>query len=56
MSLVTRGAVLIGIALGASFATLSIDVFASDANQIGFIGTCAIFGGIVCAVTSAGRP
>jgi hypothetical protein len=50
------GVVLIGGILGAAFATLSIDVFESDVNQIGYVAGCTIFGGIVCAITSASIP
>ena len=56
MSWVKFGAVLIGGALGAIFAILSIDFFGSNVSQLGYLAACAIFGGIVCAVVSAGMP
>ena len=56
MSLVKFGAVLIGGALGAIFAILSIEFFDSNVSQLGYLAACAIFGGIVCAVVSAGMP
>ena len=50
------GAILIGSALGALFAILSIDFFDSNVSQLGCMAACAIFGGIMCAVISAGMP
>ena len=50
MSSVKFSAVLIGGALGAAIAMLSIDFFHSTAEQLGYLAACAIFGAIVCAV------
>ena len=56
MSWVKFGAVLTGGAFGAIFAILSIEFFNSNISQFGYLAACAIFGGIVCAVISAGMP
>ena len=56
MSWVKFGAVLLGGALGAAFAILSIEDFQSTASQLGYLAACAIFGGIMCAVIFAGIP
>ena len=52
MNWVKCGAVLIGGASGAAFAILSIELFNSNDQQLGYAAACAIFGGIMCAVTS----
>lgn len=56
MNWVKCGAVLIGGASGAAFAILSIELFDSNDQQLGYAAACAIFGGIMCAVISDGIP
>lgn len=56
MTWANLGAILIGGALGAFFAILSIEFFHSNVDQLGYAAACTIFGGMICAVISAGMP
>lgn len=47
---------LLGGALGAACAILSIEFFDTTAMQLGYVAACAIFGGTASAVISAGIP
>jgi hypothetical protein len=49
-------AILVGGALGAFFAILSINFFHSTVRQLAYLAACAIFGSIVCAVSFAAFP